>query len=107
MRMESDLNMDVIPEFLLRARDAVAAGRIEEAASLINDSAVEVVRYMVDEDPSRMDMAFILAAVLWKIGQEKKAEQWYKIILQAGPNAAAYNKLGCLYQIHGAYFPGR
>jgi len=93
--------MDVVPEFLVSAQAAVEDGRTAEAKDLLNDRSVETIRRMVDKDPSRKDLIFILAALLWKIGQEERAEQCYKKILEWGPNAVAYDRLGGLCQYTG------
>jgi predicted O-linked N-acetylglucosamine transferase (SPINDLY family) len=98
---KSVLNTDAVPESLVSAAAAVEDGQIDKAAGLINDQTIEVVRQMAEDNPSRTDVVFLLAMVLWKIGQERKAEEWYKKLLECGPNAAAYDKLGCLCQYTG------
>ena len=99
--MVSELNIDVIPEILTSAQAAVKEGQIAEAKSLLNDQAIETICQMVDKDSSRKDLILIFAALLWKIGQEEKAEQCYKKVLEWGPNAVAYDRLGCLCQYTG------
>ena len=92
---------DGLPEFLRAAVVAVESGRIDQAGELLNDTAIKTVWEMLEEEPSRTALVFTLAAVLAKVGREKEAEQCYKRLLDHSPDAAAYNKLGCLCQYTG------
>ncbi|RKY24815.1 MAG: hypothetical protein DRP62_02875 [Planctomycetota bacterium] len=100
--MKSALNADVVPEFLVSARAAVEDGQIDRAAGLIDAHAIEVVRQMLDKDPSRTDVVFTLAMVLWKTGRVKRAKEWYKKLLEWSQQVGTvYDKLGCLCQFTG------
>ncbi|UCF16360.1 MAG: hypothetical protein JSW59_02665, partial [Phycisphaerales bacterium] len=63
-----------LPDFLISAKSAIEAGRLEEAAELLNDQAVEQVRELTRLDPSRTDIMFMLALMLDRTGQLTNAE---------------------------------
>ena len=50
---------------------------------------------------SNTDDMFMRAAASYKMGRYSESEQWYKKILEQGPDAIAYNELGCLCYITG------
>ncbi len=82
------------PEFLVKAKTAVEAGRIDEATELLNDQAIEVVCQMVEKNPSRIDLMFLLALTLSEINQLLKAEELYKKVLEIEPNPLVLYELG-------------
>ncbi|MHC4626667.1 MAG: O-linked N-acetylglucosamine transferase, SPINDLY family protein, partial [Planctomycetota bacterium] len=82
-----------LPDFLISAKAAIEAGRLEQAAELLNDRAVEQVRELTRLDPSRTDIMFMLALMLERVGRLAGAEQWYLEILKQEPNALALHKL--------------
>ncbi len=90
-----------LPQFLARANAAADAGRIEEATRLLNDDAVELVREMVENDPSRVFVMYALATAFRKTGQMRRAEDWYKKILKGGRDNSAYNELGTICRAQG------
>ena len=90
-----------LPQFLARANAAADAGRIEEATRLLNDDAVELVREMVENDPSRVFVMYALATAFRKTGQMRRAEDWYKKILKGGQDNSAYNELGIICRAQG------
>ncbi|MEA3227082.1 MAG: tetratricopeptide repeat protein, partial [Planctomycetota bacterium] len=87
----SDLQLTVskaaLPPFLLKAGDAVRVGEVSEAAALLDDQAVKTVRQMAENDPGRTDALFMLAVLFAKIGQVKKAEQFYKEVQKHRPHS--------------------
>ncbi|GAG45811.1 unnamed protein product, partial [marine sediment metagenome] len=62
---------NTLPEFLYSANSAIQAGQIAEAAKILNDDAVEVVRKMVDKEPSRTDIMFLVATMLKRTRQKQ------------------------------------
>ena len=94
-------NADGVPEFLVAAAAELHLRRIDQAAELLNDRAIETVWQMFEKDPSRTDLVFKLAEVLVKAGREKQAEHCYKKLLDLSPSPAVYNKLGWLCQCTG------
>ncbi len=92
----------ILPEFLMRAYSAASLGRVAEAASLVDDRAVEIIRQKAKENPSCADIMYlILARVFQKAGQFKKAEQWYEEIIQRVPHPSVLSELAHLCQIAG------
>ena len=86
---------------LAAARSAVASGRLEEAAGLLDDRAMRAVWAMVDQNPGGADLVCDLAMILLKIGRESKVEECCRKLLDSAPSAAVYNRLGCLCQCMG------
>lgn len=76
-----------MPKFLISANTAVENGRIDQAAELLSDQAVETVNEIFARDNSRLDILFVLAELFNKTGQLLKAEHWYKKILEQDKNA--------------------
>ena len=95
---------DNLSQLLANAKSALDAGRVKEAADILNDQTIETIRKIVDNDPSKTDIIFIIAEIFFKNAQPDKAEQWYKKILNFGPNAAACNKLGAICQYEGRLY---
>lgn len=76
-----------LPLSLLKAAEAIKVGRVAEATALLDDQAVRAVEQMVRDDPSRTDALFMLAALFAKIGEIRRAEQFYREILTHQPHA--------------------
>jgi predicted O-linked N-acetylglucosamine transferase (SPINDLY family) len=96
------VNSEGAPSRILAAvRSAVASGRLEEAAGLLDDRAMRAVWAMVEQNPGRADLVCDLAMILLKIGRKSEVEECCKKLLDSAPSAAVYNKLGCLCQCMG------
>ena len=91
-----------LPQSLIKANDAIAAGRIEEATRLVNDEAIDAVQELLEKDPSRTDVMFVLAAVLRQTKQTGKAKQWYEKILKEEPHPLVYNELAYISESMGS-----
>ncbi len=76
-----------LPASLLKAADAVKVGNVAETTALLNDQTVRAVEQMVADDPGRTDALFMLAAIFAKMGQIRRAEQFYREILTHRPHA--------------------
>ncbi|HIJ53672.1 MAG TPA: FkbM family methyltransferase [Planctomycetes bacterium] len=92
-RIRVDTSEEFLPEFLIMAREALQSGRIDEARELINDDNIKIAREMVEKNPSRMAVMYILAMTLVGIGRLAAAEEWYLKILERNPHWAVYNEL--------------
>ena len=92
---------DRVCQVLNTAKVALESGRLQQAIDLVDDRTLEFVSDIVERDPSRKNLLFELAEILWKTGRESQAEKCYEKILALGPDAAAYNKLGSLCQYMG------
>ena len=88
------VSADNLPQFIVDAKVAIESGRIEEARHLLNDQAIEALNEMFEDDPSRTDIMFMLGLMFGKVGLARKAEEWYRKVLQIEPNAHAFYKLG-------------
>ena len=88
------VSADNLPQFLIDAKLAIENGRIKEARQLLNDEGVKAVHEMLEENPSRIDVMFMLGLMFGRIGQLSKAEEWYRKLLQIEPNACAFYELG-------------
>ncbi|MBN2138834.1 MAG: tetratricopeptide repeat protein [Sedimentisphaerales bacterium] len=88
-------------EFLAAAAEAVRSGRRDYAAEVLDDRAIASVWRIFEADRSRTDLLSALAEILAQIGRVDEAERCYEKLLESGPNAAIYNKLGCLFQCTG------
>ncbi len=95
------LSINKMPQFIIKARDAIEAERIYEAVDILNDQALEDVREIVEKDPSRTDIMLALAVMLIKTNQPRKAEEWYKKILEQEPHALMYNELARICRFTG------
>lgn len=91
--LEISVSEGALPEFLMRANDAVRAGQIEEAIGILSDDNVDIVRQMVKEDHSRTDVMFVLARLFFDTGQFAKAEEWYERILAREPHALVFSQM--------------
>ncbi len=93
-QLRFDVSPEKLPQFLIRANEAINVGRVKEAAVLLSDRNVEVVCRMVAQEPSRTDVMFMLGLMFSKIGQPLKAEEWYKKVLEHEPHPLVYHELG-------------
>ena len=60
---------------LAAAKSAVASGRLEEAAGLLDDRAMRAVWAMVEQNPGGTDLVCDLAMILLKIGRKSEVEE--------------------------------
>ncbi len=87
-----------LPPFIVEADKAIITGDIDRAIKLLNEESVESVRQLLAKDPSRVDVMLTLAIMFSKTEQLKKAEEWYKKLLEHQPYALIFNELACIYQ---------
>lgn len=85
-----------MPQFLVDANAAIQMGHIEQAKSLVNDQAIQQVSQILENDPSRTDIMFMLATILNWTGQKRQAYTWYERCTQIKPNALAYYEMAML-----------
>ncbi len=88
-------------EFLHRAKAAVDAGQTEQAKEFLTEDALNALCRIVEADSSAVNVIYLVAMLLWKTSQPEKAKQWYEKALKWGPDAVAYDRLGCLCQYVG------
>ena len=90
-----------LPQALIAANDALKGGLAREAANLLNSKTVEVVHDMLEQDPSRTDLMFVLAVLFRQTKQISRAKEWLEKILQQEAHALVYNELAGIYQYMG------
>ena len=95
------MSMEGLPKFLVDAKAAVETGHTDEATALLNDQAMEIVRQMLEEDPSRIDIMLLVAIVFTQAGPLSEAERWYKKIAHLDPHPIVLNDLACIYNSMG------
>jgi len=83
-----------LPQFIINANDAVKAGRIDEAAKILNKDAIETFRKKVEQSGCRTLVLLAVAKLLADSEQFLEAEQWYLKIIEREPHAFVYNALG-------------
>ena len=89
-----EISTDRMPPFLLEANAALQAGQQARATALLGDANVAVVERIIQEQPCRTDLMYILAKLLRDTGQADRAEPWLKRLLEYEPHPVAYNDLG-------------
>lgn len=94
-----DLCADEMPPFLVTANEASQAGRISEAAELLNEQNIEIIRQMIEQDTCRTDTVFMLALIFFRIKDFYNSEIWFKEVLKLQPHALVYHELGriCMF----------
>ena len=90
-----------LPAFLVEANEALRAGNIQQAAEILNDCNIDLVQRMVQDDPSRTDIMFVVARLFFDTKQLGEAEKWYRRILEQEENALVINELGCICKLSG------
>ena len=89
-------------QLLVEARAAAEAGHTERAGALIDDRLIGNVDAILESDPSRTDLMFLVANIFHVTGELGKSEQYYRRVLDHEPNPLAYTNLG-----HICHFSGR
>jgi predicted O-linked N-acetylglucosamine transferase (SPINDLY family) len=75
-----------LPDFMVRAIEAIENEHWDQAGELLTDEAIESVRQMPREAPFRPVIMFILAGLLHRTGPLDKAEELYREVLEHQPN---------------------
>jgi protein O-GlcNAc transferase len=88
--------IESLPEVLAKAKAALNGGSLDQAACLFNVDAVERILVAIEAESYDKRLVFDFADMLSRIGREAQAERCYQRLLNDGPDAAIYNKLGCL-----------
>ncbi len=99
-RMQITIARDM-PQCLVEANAAITRGHIEQARSLINDQAIQNIKQKLEKDPSRTDIMFMLATILHRIGQKRKAQALYEKCAELKPTAMVYKAMAMISASHG------
>jgi predicted O-linked N-acetylglucosamine transferase (SPINDLY family) len=100
-RLQISVAPTQLPHCLVEANDALTAGQLDRTKSFLDHNAVETVHKIVEKDPSRTDVMFVLAKLFAQTGQFEKARHWYEKILTREQNPLIYNELGLICQYLG------
>jgi len=82
-------------------RAAAEAGQIERATALLNDQIIEDVDKIIDVDPSRTDLMFLMANIFHAARDFDKAEHYFRRVLAYESNPLAHINLGHIYHFSG------
>ena len=93
---------DELLRLLIEARAAAEAGHPEQARALVDDRLIGSVDAILESDPSRTDLMFLMANIFHATGELGKSEHYYRKVLDHEPNPLAYTNLG-----HICHFSGR
>ena len=96
-----DARATLLPQSLIEANEAAAAGRIEEAAKLLNSKVEKAVLEIIEQDPSRTDIMLVLGMLFKQTGKIYKAKRLFEKILQQEQHPLVYNELGYICQCMG------
>ena len=88
--------IESLPELLAEAKAALNAGNLDQAACLLHVDTVDRILGTIEAQSFDKMLLFEFADILSRIGREVQAERCYRKLLDEGPDAAVYNKLGCL-----------
>ncbi len=92
-----------LPDFLVRANEAVKSGHLSVARELLDEDAIESVRQMSHKTPFWMATVFVLAELLHRVGRLDKAEDLYKEISEYQGNAVVFNELASICHAAGRF----
>jgi len=90
-----------MPQSLIEANEAAAAGRIEEAARLLNDKVEKAVFEIIARDTHRTDIMLALGMLFKQTRQLHKAKKLFEKILQQEPHPLVYNELAYICRCMG------
>jgi tetratricopeptide (TPR) repeat protein len=93
------------PQCLVEANNALKTGDVHLAKGILDGQAVEAVCGIVEKDPARTDIMFVLATLYGRTRNFAKAAQWYKRILEQEQSPIVYNELGLVCQCMGQLSP--
>lgn len=103
------VSSESVPDFLIKAYQATEKRQIDKAKLLLDDKAIETIRQIIEKNPTRVDIIFVLAKALFEIAYFTddinlfaRSEHWYKELLKKQcPHEMAYNQLGNICQKTG------
>lgn len=98
----SALTEESLLQVLTDARAAAEAGCVEQVTALFDEQVIASADKMIDANPSRTDLMFLMANIFHAIRELDKAEHYYRKVLDYEPNPLACINLG-----HICHFSGR
>ena len=82
-----------LPDFLIRAREAVTAGRLDEARGLLSPGRLREVRATARDDGSGAGLLLVVADLLYETHLAGQAESWYRRLLEIAAHPHACHRL--------------
>ncbi len=98
----SALTEESLLQILTEAKAAAEAGRTEQVTTMLDEQVIDNVDKVIDADPSRTDLMFLMANTFHATREFGKAEHYYRRVLDHEPSPLAYINLG-----HICHFAGR
>lgn len=89
-----------LPQYLVRAHQAVGHGLAKEAADIMQAENVKIMRELKGSSLTKTNVMFVLAEMFYLNGKYKMAENLCKDILKLGPSALLFN-LAAVYNLAG------
>jgi len=90
----SALTEESLLQILTEAKAAAEGGRAEQVPTLLSEEVIEETNKVIDADPSRTDLMFLMANIFHATREIGKAEHYYRRVLDHEPNPLAYINLG-------------
>jgi len=98
----SALTEESLLQTLTEAKAAAEAGHTEQVTTVLDEQVIDNVDKVIDADPSRTDLMFLMANIFHATRELGRAEHYYRRVLDHEPNPLAYINLG-----HICHFSGR
>ncbi|MHC4430349.1 MAG: O-linked N-acetylglucosamine transferase, SPINDLY family protein [Planctomycetota bacterium] len=100
-QLKLNLPKGSLPEFLVRANEAIESEHLDRARELLTDEAIDSVRRLPKETPFRPAIMFVLADLLQRIGCFGEAEDLYKEVPEYQSNTTVLTQLATLCHAAG------
>ena len=98
----SALTEESLLQILTETRAAAETGHIERVTTLLDERVIACADKVIDANPSRTDIMFLMANIFHAMRELDKAERYYKKVLDYEPIPLAFINLG-----HICHFSGR
>jgi len=92
-----------LPDFLVRANEAIKKGCVDQANKLLTEEAVESVRQLPQEAPFRIAIIFMLAELLYRARRLDEAEELYERVAEYQHNTIIFNELASVCHAAGHF----
>ena len=87
-----------IPDFLLCANQAISSGCPSEAGELLCDDNLARLRMILEVDPARVDLMYMLVKLLLALGSVAQAESWCQRIIEQESTDVAWFHMAHIYR---------
>jgi predicted O-linked N-acetylglucosamine transferase (SPINDLY family) len=87
-----------VPDFLLSANQAIGSGCRSKAGDLLCADNLRRLRIMLKEDPSRIDLIYMLVKLLLALDRAVQAEPWCQHIIEQASTDVAWFYMALVYR---------